>query len=61
MTRAALLEELERLASHEHLERGPELSDAQRKELGDRLARHRAHPDEPGTTLDDIRRRVTRR
>lgn len=37
------------------------LNGAQRKELRARLAHHRAHPDEPGVTLDDIRRRLTRR
>jgi putative addiction module component (TIGR02574 family) len=39
----------------------PELSDAQRDELRARLAHHRAHPDEPGVTLDDIRRKLTSR
>ena len=35
------------------------LSDAQKRELGARLAHHRAHPDEPGITLDEIRRKLT--
>jgi len=34
-------------------------SDAQRAELRARLARHRAHPEEPVVTLVDIRRRLT--
>ena len=38
-----------------------ELSDAQRDELRARLAHHRAHPDEPGVTLDDIRRKLISR
>jgi putative addiction module component (TIGR02574 family) len=37
----------------------PALSDAQRAELRARLAHHRAHPEEPVVTLDDIRRRLT--
>ncbi len=74
MNRPALLEELERLSSHERLElayglldsvlhdaTAPALSDAQRTELRARLTHHREHPDEPGVTLDDIRRRLTRR
>jgi len=74
MTKAALLKELEQLTSHERLElayglldsvlhdaEAPPLSNAQRQELRDRLAHHRAHPDEPGVTLDDIRRRLTAR
>jgi putative addiction module component (TIGR02574 family) len=74
MTKDALLKELEQLSSRERLElayglldsvlhdsAAPALSDAQRDELRDRLAHHRAHPDEPGVTLDDIRRRLTGR
>jgi putative addiction module component (TIGR02574 family) len=74
MTKAALLKELEQLSAHERLElayglldsvlhdaAAPELSDAQRDELRARLAHHRAHPDEPGVTLDDIRRKLTSR
>ncbi len=74
MTKAALLQELEQLSSHERLElaydlldsvlhdaAAPPLSDAQRHELRDRLTHHRAHPDEPGATLEDIRRRLTGR
>jgi hypothetical protein len=36
----------------------PDLSDAQRQELRERLAHHRANPDEPGVSLDDIRRKL---
>lgn len=74
MTKAALLEELEQLSAHERLElayglldsvlhdaAAPELSDAQRNELRSRLAHHRTHPDEPGVTLDDIRRKLISR
>jgi putative addiction module component (TIGR02574 family) len=70
----ALLEELERLTSRERLElayglldsvlhdaTAPPLSDAQRDELRARVAHHRAHPDEPAVTLDDIRRKLTGR
>lgn len=72
MNKAVLLEELEQLSSRERLERAyglldsvlhdaaaPPLSDSQRNELWTRLAHHRAHPDEPGVTLDDIRRKLT--
>jgi putative addiction module component (TIGR02574 family) len=71
MTKAALLKELEQLTSQERLElayglldsvlhdaTAPPLSDAQRQELRNRLAHHRASPDEAGVTLDDIRRRL---
>ena len=71
MTKAALLKELEQLTSQERLElayglldsvlhdaSAPPLSDAQRQELRNRLAHHRANPDEAGVTLDDIRRRL---
>jgi putative addiction module component (TIGR02574 family) len=34
----------------------PPLSQAQRQELRDRLAHHRAHPDEPTMTLAEIRK-----
>jgi putative addiction module component (TIGR02574 family) len=74
MTKAALLKELEQLSRHERLElayglldsvlhdaAAPELSDAQRNELRVRLAHHRAHPDEPGVTLDEIRRKLVGR
>jgi putative addiction module component (TIGR02574 family) len=74
MTKDALLKELEQLSSHERLElayglldsvlhdaTAPALSEAQRDELRARLAHHRAHPHEPGVTLDDIRRRLTAR
>jgi putative addiction module component (TIGR02574 family) len=74
MTKAALLKELEQLSSRERLElayglldsvlhdgAAPDVSEAQRRELRDRLAHHRAHSDEPGVTLDDIRRKLTGR
>jgi putative addiction module component (TIGR02574 family) len=74
MTKAALLKELEQLNSRERLElayglldsvlhdaAAPDLSDAQGRELRERLVHHRAHPDEPGATLDDIRRRLLSR
>ncbi len=74
MTKGALLAELERLSSHERLElayglldsvlhdvAAPPVSDAQRQELRARLAHHRAHPDEPDVSLDEIRRRLTSR
>jgi putative addiction module component (TIGR02574 family) len=72
MNKAVLFDELEQLSSRERLElayglldsvlhdqSAPPLSDAQKRELRARLAHHRAHPDEPGTTLDDIRRKLT--
>jgi len=71
MTRAALLDELEQLSPRERLEiayglldsvlhdeAAPPLSDAQRRELRERLAHHRSNPGEPGVTLDTIRRRL---
>ena len=71
MTKAALLKELEQLSARERLElayglldsvlhdaAAPDLSDAQRRELRERLAHHRAHPDEPSVTFDDIRRKL---
>jgi len=71
MNKAVLLGELEQLDPRERLELAyglldsvlhdadaPPLSDAQRDELRARLAHHRAHPDEPGVTLDDIRRKL---
>ena len=69
MNKAALLDELQQLTSHERLELAYSLldsvlhdaaapSEAQRRELGARLAHHRAHPDEPGLTLDEIRRKL---
>jgi putative addiction module component (TIGR02574 family) len=71
MTKAALLKELEQLSSRERLElayglldsvlhdaAAPDLSDAQRRELRERLAHHRANPDEPGATLHHIRRKL---
>ena len=36
----------------------PPLDEAQRDELRARLTHHRAHPDEPGVTLDEIRRKL---
>jgi putative addiction module component (TIGR02574 family) len=72
MNKPALLEELEQLTSRERLElayglldsvlhdaTAPALSDAQRAELRARLTHHRAYPEEPVVTLDDIRRRLT--
>jgi putative addiction module component (TIGR02574 family) len=74
MTKATLLKELEELSPHERLElayglldsvlhdaTAPPLSDAQRQELRERLDHHRAHPDEPGVTLEDIRRKLSGR
>lgn len=71
MNKAALLEELEHLDPRERLEvayglldsvlhdqSAPPVTDAQRAELRARLAHHRAHPDEPGTTLAEIRRKL---
>jgi putative addiction module component (TIGR02574 family) len=71
MTKAALLKELEQLTAQERLElayglldsvlndaKAPPLSDTQRQELRIRLAHHRANPDEPGVTLDDIRHKL---
>jgi putative addiction module component (TIGR02574 family) len=74
MKKRALLEELEQLTARERLElahgllnsvlhdaTAPPLNDAQRNELKARVAHHRAHPDEPAVTLDDIRRKLTDR
>ena len=74
MDKATLLEELKKLTSHERLElayglldsvlhdaTAPEPSEARRRELRMRLAHYRAHPDEPGVTLDDIRRKLLAR
>lgn len=71
MNKAVLLEELEHLDPRERLEvayglldsvlhdqAAPPLTDAQRGELRERLAHHRAHPDEPGVTLAEIRRKL---
>lgn len=71
MTQAALLKEIEQFSSRERLElayglldsvlhdtAAPSLSDGQRRELRNRLAHHRANPDEAGVTLDDIRRKL---
>lgn len=71
MTKAALLDELEQLSPRERLElayglldsvlhdeSAPLLSDAQRRELRERLAHHRSNPGESGITLDAIRRRL---
>jgi len=73
MTKAALLDELEQLSPRERLElayglldsvlhdeSAPPLSDAQRRELRERLAHHRSEPGEPGVTLDAIRRKLVR-
>ena len=72
MTKAALLDELGRLSSRERLElayslldsvlheqSAPPLGEAHRRELQERLAYHRAHPNEPGVTLEEIRRKLT--
>lgn len=71
MTKAALLDELKQLSPRERLEiayglldsvlhdeSAPPLSNAQRRELRERLAHHRSNPGEPGVTLDTIRRRL---
>lgn len=71
MTNAALLEELARLTSRERLElayglldsvlhdqSAPPISDAQKHELRERLAHHRAHPNDSVVTLEDIRRKL---
>jgi len=65
----ALIDQLATLSSDERLELAyglldsvieerdaSALSDAQRRELRDRLAYHRAHPDEPTMTLAEIRK-----
>ncbi len=36
----------------------PPVTEAQRRELRARLAHHRAHPDEAGATLEEIRRKL---
>jgi putative addiction module component (TIGR02574 family) len=71
MDKAALLDELEHLDARERLEvayglldsvlhdqSAPPLTDEQRAELRARLAHHRAHPNEPGVTLAEIRRKL---
>lgn len=71
MNKAALVEELEHLAPRERLEvayglldsvlhdqGAPSLTDEQREEFRERLAHHHAHPDEPGVTLAEIRRKL---
>jgi putative addiction module component (TIGR02574 family) len=71
MTNAALLDELARLTSRERLELAyslldsvlheqavPPISDAQKHELRERLAHHRAHPNDSVVTLEDIRRKL---
>jgi putative addiction module component (TIGR02574 family) len=71
MNKAVLLEELEHLDARERLEvayglldsvlhdqGAPPLTDEQREEFRERLAHHRAHPDEPGVTLAEIRRKL---
>ncbi len=71
MDKSILLDELQHLSSQERLElayglldsvlhdaSAPPITDAQRRELRARLVHHRSHPDEPTTTLDDIRRRL---
>ncbi len=74
MTKTGLLKELEQLSSRERLElayglldsvlhdaEAPPISDAQRRELTERLAHHRTHPEERGVTLDEIRGQLTGR
>lgn len=64
----ALIDQLAALSSDERLQvayglldsvieerETPTLSDAQRQELRERLAHHRAHPNEPTMTLAEIR------
>lgn len=71
MNKAALLEQLKHLAPRERLEvayslldsvlhdqDAPPLTDEQREELRERLAHHRAHPDEPRVILAEIRRKL---
>lgn len=49
---------MEKVPLPDELQRLPPLSDEQRRELDERLAHHRAHPDEPSYTLDEIRRKL---
>jgi len=49
---------MEKVPLPDELPRPAPLSDAQRRELDERLAHHRAHPDEPSYTLDDIRQKL---
>jgi putative addiction module component (TIGR02574 family) len=71
MDKTALLGELEHLDARERLEvayglldsvlhdqSAPPVTEEQRSELRARLAHHRAHPDEPGVTLAEIRRKL---
>lgn len=46
---------MEKVLLSDELQRLTPLTDAQRRELGERLAHRRAHSDEPGLTLDEIR------
>jgi len=46
------------IASSESEASAPLISDAQRAELRDRLAYHRAHPEEPGVTVAQIRAKL---
>ena len=46
------------IASAEAATDAPTLSDAQRAELRARLAHHRAHPDAPGVTLQELKARL---
>ena len=65
----ALIDQLATLSSDERLQlayglldsvieerEAPTLSEVQRQELRERLAHHRAHPDEPTMTLAEIRK-----
>jgi putative addiction module component (TIGR02574 family) len=71
MTKVALLNELAQLSARERLEiayglldsvlhdqESSGVSDAQRRELRERTAHYRAHPDQPVVTLEDIRRKL---
>ncbi|MBS0523483.1 MAG: addiction module protein [Proteobacteria bacterium] len=71
MDKTVLLDELEQLDARERLEVAyglldsvlheqfaPPLTEEQRAELRARLEHHRAHPDEPGVTLAEIRRKL---
>jgi putative addiction module component (TIGR02574 family) len=46
------------IASAEAATDTPALSEAQRAELRARLAHHRAHPDAPGVTLQELKARL---
>jgi len=69
--RAQIADELTQLSAAEKRELGealiasaeadayaPAMSEAQRAELRARLAHHRAHPDAPGVTLQELKARL---